>query len=265
VREVGARRVNFFKGIVASVMLGGVVLAIGGEAMSFDAMWLLAASGVVGLSVGDSILFYALGHLGPHRASLLMSLSPVMTAVGGWLLGEVLSGYQVVGIAFATGGVALVVRFGPAARRRAPKPHTVAVLAGVGAALCQAVGVLLAKRGMEEAGVWTGTLVRLLAATVALGAYAVARGWLRTDLRRLFRRGPLTRLVPAAFIGTFLGLSLMQAGIKLTPSAVASALHSTTPLFALPIAVYFLKERAGPGVILGSFVAVGGVMLLLLS
>jgi drug/metabolite transporter (DMT)-like permease len=73
----------------------------------------------------------------------------------------------------------------------------------------------------------------------------------------------VARLVPAAFVGTFLGLWLMQLGIKNTESAVANALHSTTPLFTLPITVFLLRERLGWLAVTGSFVAVGGVVLLL--
>ena len=73
----------------------------------------------------------------------------------------------------------------------------------------------------------------------------------------------LRRLVPAAFIGTFLGLWLMAVGIKHTESAVANALHSTTPLFTLPIALFVLREKVGKLAIAGSFVAVAGVFLLL--
>ena len=57
----------------------------------------------------------------------------------------------------------------------------------------------------------------------------------------------------------------MQVGIANTTAAVANALHSTTPLFTLPITVLFLRERLGARVVMGSVVAVAGVVLLILA
>lgn len=97
-------------------------------------------------------------------------------------------------------------------------------VASLGAAVCWAVGLSLFRRDARE-----------------LGARPV----------NLFK-GVLGRLVPAAVIGTFAGLWLMRTGIKYTESAVASALHSTTPLFTLPIALLVLRERVGGLAIAGS-------------
>ncbi len=262
-RELGARRVNFFKGVVGAAMIGLLVWVRTYTPIPSFELGLLALSGVIGLSIGDGVLFFALGKIGPHRAALFMSLSPVITALGGWMMGETLSFQQVLGVLGATAGVALVV----ASRRRANAATDVpliAILAGVMAASCQAIGVLLAKRGMPPGtDVYLATFVRLVAATGALAAYAVLRGQFRSDLKRLLQPRALFLVTRAAAIGTFLGLLLMQVGIQKAESAVASALHSTTPLFTLPIAVFFLKEKAGWSVILGSLLGVGGVIALL--
>jgi len=73
----------------------------------------------------------------------------------------------------------------------------------------------------------------------------------------------MRRLVLATFFGTFCGIWLMQAGISWTGSAIASALHSMTPLFTLLIAVFILREKPTRGVLAGSLLAVVGVTLLL--
>jgi len=73
------------------------------------------------------------------------------------------------------------------------------------------------------------------------------------------------RLLLASLVGTFGGIWLMQIGIAYTDSAVASALHSTTPLFTLPIAYFISRERIGPRVAAASCLAVAGVVVLLLG
>ena len=215
-------------------------------------------SGVVGIALGDTLLFFALAHLGAHRAALFGTLGPVLTAIGGWgFLGESLSPRQVAGVFCAALGVGMVVYH----KSRTPATR-LGVLLGIGSAVCQAAGVLLSKRGLAGADPLAATTLRIAAALTALAVFGFFRGEFKTDLSRLVRPRVLRRLVPAAFFGTFLGLWLMTTGIKHTKSAVASALHSTTPLFTLPIALFVLKESVGLLAIAGSFVAVGGVFLL---
>ena len=265
VRAIGARQVNLFKGLVGTTLFLVCLSLTGARPIPADAQVFLLLSGVVGLALGDTLLFRALADLGPHRTALVFLLGPVLTAAGGWtFLGESLRAGQMAGIVLAVAGVAVVVRSRPAGPQ-AGEPTLRGTLFGLAAAACQAGGVLLAKRGLDGADPLAATALRLGAATAALALVGLFRHELRRDLGRLFAPGPLARLLPAVLVATFLGLWLMQLGIKHTQSAVANALHSTTPLFTLPIALFLLRERHGPLVIVGSFLGVGGVALLLLT
>ena len=263
-REVGARPVNLFKGLLALPLIFLCLWVVGAQAVSGEAQAYLIASGVLGVAIGDSLLFFALGQLGAHRAALFGCLGPALTAVGAWfLLDEILSGQRIAGIALAATGVTMVVYFRP--KKSDPRGgSTRGIVMGVLSAVAMSLGVLLNKRGLAEADPLTATALRLSAAVVGLTLFACVRRELMPDFRKLLRPRVLRRLVPAAFIGTFLGLWLMAVGIKHTESAVANALHSTTPLFTLPIALLVLRERVGKLAIAGSFVAVAGVFLLLI-
>ena len=262
VQGIGARPVNLFKGIIGTTLFLLCVAVAGVGTIPAKAQWSLALSGIVGLSLGDTLLFLALGQLGAHRTALFAVLGPVLTAVGGFvLLDEALRAQQILGILLAAAGVAMVVYF----RGRTPSgPIPVrGIVYGLLASACQAGGVLLAKEGLHETDALTGTTLRLAAATAALCVVAAVRRDLMPDLGKLVKAPVLRRLVPGALIGTFGGLWLMLLGIKHTESAVANALHSTTPLFTMPIALFWLRERLGVVAILGSFVAVAGVIVLL--
>ncbi|MCZ6785898.1 MAG: DMT family transporter [Planctomycetota bacterium] len=264
VREVGARHVNLFKGLLGTLIFLGIVLVRGVPAVAVEPALYLAASGVVGLAIGDTFLFGALGVLGAHKTALFGSLGPILTALGGWIfLQEALSATQIAGILMAAWGVALVVYYRDASRD--PSPTSRGVLYGLVAATCQAAGTLLARVGLKETDALWGTTLRLGAATAALLLWAVMRRDLAPALRILLEPARLRRLVPAVLVATLCGLWLMQVGIKHAPAAVASALHSTTPLFTLPIALFWLREHLGRLGILGSFVAVGGVVVLILA
>ena len=263
-REVGARPVNLFKGLLALPPLFLCLWIVGAQEVPGEAQAYLIASGVLGVAVGDSLLFFALGQLGAHRAALFGCLGPVLTAIGAWfLLDEVLQAQRIAGIALAATGVTMVVYFRP--ERSDPRDgSTRGIVMGVLSAVAMSLGVLLNKRGLADADPLTATAFRLSAAVLGLTLFAFVRRELMPDFRKLLSPRVLRRLVPAAFIGTFLGLWLMAVGIKHTESAVANALHSTTPLFTLPIALLVLRERVGRLAIAGSFVAVAGVFLLLL-
>ncbi|MHC4339749.1 MAG: DMT family transporter [Planctomycetota bacterium] len=263
-RDIGARAVNLFKGAFATLLFLICLPIAGFRYASLEAQGFLMLSGLVGLALGDTLLFLALAHLGAHRAALFGTLGPALTAAGGWLfLGETLTASQLLGIVLAAAGVGMVVYF-RGGTEPAHRATARGVLFGVLSAACQAGGVLLAKRGLHEMDALAGTTLRVAAATALLAVVALLRRDLMPDLRRLIKPGPLGRLLPAAFCGTFLALWLMQTGIKYTESAVANALHSTTPLFTLPIALVFLRERFGALAIFGSFVAVAGVVVLLI-
>ena len=189
----------------------------------------------------------------------------MLTAIGAWfLLDEVLTGQHIAGIALAAAGVTMVVYFRPKKSDPESGGSTSGIVMGVLSAVAMSLGVLLNKRGLVEADPLTATALRLSAAVVGLALFACVRRELMPDFRKLLSPRVLRRLVPAAFIGTFLGLWLMAVGIKHTESAVANALHSTTPLFTLPIALFVLREKVGKLAIAGSFVAVAGVFLLLI-
>ncbi len=264
-REVGARPVNLFKGLIALPPIFLCLWVAGAQEVSGEAQAYLIASGVLGVAIGDSLLFFALGQLGAHRAALFGCLGPVLTAIGAWLLlDEVLSGQRIAGIALAAAGVTMVVYFRPKKSDPESGGSTSGIVMGVLSAVAMSLGVLLNKRGLVEADPLTATALRLSAAVVGLALFACVRRELMPDFRKLLSPRVLRRLVPAAFIGTFLGLWLMAVGIKHTESAVANALHSTTPLFTLPIALFVLREKVGKLAIAGSFVAVAGVFLLLI-
>jgi len=115
----------------------------------------LLLSGLIGIFVGDTLLFAALNRLGPRRSGILFALNAPITALLGWLvLGEGLSTSSIAGIALTASGVFLAIIFG---KRRSQihewetikGPLWIGVLLGLGAATGQAIGSILARPVME--------------------------------------------------------------------------------------------------------------------
>ena len=78
-------------------------------------------------------------------------------------------------------------------------------------------------------------------------------------------RGPMKRLVPASFLGTYLALLLMMAGVALSPATVAAVLLATSPIFGLVIEAVVDRKRPTSLAVVGTIVAVAGVAILVSS
>ena len=65
----------------------------------------LVLSGLIGIFIGDSLLFTAVGRIGPRRAGVLFALNAPIAALLGWLvLGETLGPAAVAGISLTVAG-----------------------------------------------------------------------------------------------------------------------------------------------------------------
>ena len=267
----GARRINLAKCSLAAVLQGLTVVVLGQAGVLWSAparsLVFIVVSGIVGLVLGDTALFGAAKRIGVHRTLLLQTLAPVFTAIvaAAWQ-GERPTLAQAIGGADILAGDALVVT--PQRQDRSLIPSVVipgvgvGILLGVLAAMGQGVGVVLAKVGMQDVAVLPASFLRLAVAAVGLaviGAFTkprtIAPGSGR-DSRSL------TRVLVATFLGAYVALFLMMAGVDLAPASVAAVLLSTGPVFSLAIETAI--ERRLPTVrgVVGTLLAVLGVAVL---
>lgn len=236
---------------------------------------LLAASGVLGIALGDSFHFAALRRLGTRRCLTLEAGGPALTTLAGLaLLGEVPQAGQWLGVGFISLAVLLVARQrppsqgppaddqGPAASSLAtapqrsqppagptgrlppvpggPTPAQSAERLGLAFALaslvCGCAGVLLAR-----AALLGGPLNPLQAASVRLGAACVVMAPLLGGLPAPRRwRGLASRhwalVLTATLLGTSLGIVLQQTALAGLPGGLAVTLLATSPLMGVVIA-----------------------------
>ncbi|NJS39117.1 MAG: DMT family transporter [Rhodobacteraceae bacterium] len=90
IRALGAFHFNLLRQMLVTLILAGVVLASGTLALpGWEGVLVLAVSGVVGILMGDTLNFAAVGRLGPRRAGAIFALNAPMAAILGFgLLGE---------------------------------------------------------------------------------------------------------------------------------------------------------------------------------
>jgi drug/metabolite transporter (DMT)-like permease len=232
-------------------------------------LW-LSLSGIVGLVLGDAFLFQAFIWIGPRLSMLLMALSPAMAVLLAWLfLGEVLTAVQIVGILVTLTGIGWVVleRNSQARLNRIDEKHYLpGILCGLGAAAGQAIGLILAKEGTRGGfSALSATLVRMIAATVVLWIYTLARGQAAETYQRIAAQPNVLWLgLAGSFFGPFLGVTFSLIAIQFSEVGIASTLMSITPIILLPIGYFFFKDKFGWQAILGTLIAMAGVALLFL-
>jgi drug/metabolite transporter (DMT)-like permease len=270
-QKVGSMVVNRIRLLLAILFLMATHWLLQGALLPLTAgreRWLwLAISGVIGLVVADGLLFQAYVWIGPRLGSLLMSLSPVVSALLAWLiLAETLSLAQIVGIALAVGGVMWVIldRNGPIRTSPDRRRYLWGVLFGLGAATGQALGLITAKKGLGgDFPALSGNLIRMLAAGTCLWAITFFQGQIGATVQRLTgQRQAALNIIGGAFFGPFLGVWLSLAAIQLTHIGVASTLMALPPIFLLPVSHFVFKERLGWAAIAGTVVAMVGVAIL---
>jgi drug/metabolite transporter (DMT)-like permease len=279
-RRIGSLTVNLIR-LVMAIALGALAgWALRGLPLPTDATphaWLwLSISGLVGFTFGDLCLFRAFVVLGARLSSLMMSLVPPLTAVIGWaLLGEVLGGRELAGMAMTVGGVvwALAERMRRTGGRTAGRPAGAAppalpgptlwgVALGLGGALGQAGGLVLSKYGMGGYDPFAATQIRVLAGTAGYIALFTALGRWGRVVRATADRRAMAHTATGAFFGPFLGVSLSLLAVQHTLTGVAASIMSTTPVLIIPAVVLLGRERVGPGGWLGAALAVAGVVVL---
>lgn len=250
--------------IVLAAMLPTVLLAHGLEWPRIEG-WALAltlASGVLGISVADTLYFKALNTLGAGRTGVLGNLfSPCVILLSFLFLGERLTLLQFGGFVLVMSGVLLVNQRRvdealPAAQLRR------GVLYGIAGVALNAGGIVMVKPVLESEPFFWVALLRLVAALVPM--LLLAWWWPAHHRLPPWRSLPWPLLATGALLGQYVAMLLWLGGYKYTSASVASILNETASIFILLFAWIFLREPIGPRKLLGVACTFGGVGVMLL-
>lgn len=254
--------------VIAHIVLTGQLVPVNAEPYRW--LW-LGLSGIAGLVIGDTLLFTSYSLIGNRLATLLMAGVPVISSLAAFLfLGEKLDLRSMLGIFICVAGIVLVVMErrngngdGGAHEKR---QYLLGVLCGLGGALGQAVGLVLAKQGLQgDFSSISGTVIRMLTATVFIWVITIFMRQTRQTLQKVFSSVKLvSNIFAGSFVGPFIGVWLSQIAIQKTYVGIASTLMALTPVFMLPVAKWYYKENVSPRAVFGTVVALVGVAIIFL-
>jgi drug/metabolite transporter (DMT)-like permease len=258
--ELSPVAMNLAKGLLGSLLLCAALAAAGPTPIGAREAAFLAASGVLGVSLGDTLFFRCLVTLGPRRTTLLSSLTPIATALlAVAILGERPSAFSWLGIAAAVGGTTWVMLEGAGGERG--EIRAAGLRDGLASVACMAAGTILAKLGASGTGAVEATLIRVAAGFGALALWGAGRGNLRELAAALSSPRKLRPLVLVVAIGTFGGFLLSIVALRRTEAWLAGTLFAMVPLFVMPMTALAFGERAGWRTWAGTAVAAAGLAL----
>ena len=269
-RELGGFSFNRVRSVIVTLMLAGLSLATGSWTdLTRDHLWALVLSGFIGMFVGDTALFAGLRRIGPRRMGVLFATSAPMTAVLGYVfLDEILSWNDLLGCALVIIGVLLAVLFGSAGQVDSRFEATdgslmTGILIALLAALCQALGIIVAKPAMESG------IDPVAAATLRVGTAAMCL--LIGAQLPIARFKPLSpvrgdhvlRITISGFLGMALGMTLLLYALEAGDAAVVVTLSSTAPVVILPLLWIRTGERPAAIAWLGAALVVAGTAIVM--
>lgn len=272
-RRIGALVVNRARLVFAVLLVGAAHWLTYGQPFPFGVegyrfVW-LGLSAIVGLVIGDSLLFQCYILVGTRLGVLLFALSPVFSVLLAWIfLAERLNLVELAAMTLVLGGVTWVVveRQGAGLKQPRAPGYFRGILYGVGAQFSQAAGLVMAKRGLVDGfPALSGVMIRMVVGMSVLWALAAVTGQAGYTIRRVLGdRRALATMFGGAFLGPFFGVWMSLLAVQMARVGIASTLMAMTPVISLPLVRWVLKERVTHRALFGTLVAVAGVALMIL-
>ncbi len=268
-KSIGPLQLNINRMILAVIFLFFTILIfdIKVNLSSFQLTHLIL-SGAFGLVFGDTFLFKAYQHIGARISMLLMSVSPILSALLAYLfLNEIITTWGIIGMTITIAGVSLVIFERSEIPSTKYKISKVGIFYGLLGALGQSVGLIFAKYAFNagEINGFVATFIRLLSAVLLMLPVAIIIKRYKNPVR-LFANDlkALRSTLTGTILGPYFGITFSLVAIENAKVGIAATLMSTVPILMLPIARYVFKEKLNWRAVGGAILAVGGIAILFL-
>jgi len=270
-KRLGATRVNLLRTIAAALVLLLVQWFVLGRVLptlSNSALIWLSLSGVFGLTIGDQFLFTGYVLLGPRTVSLLMTLAPSLSALIAWIgFGERMAFTSVLGMLITTGGIAWVtIGRNSGALHRDPNLAKKGLLFCLAAALCQAVGMVMAKQGLNTSvGAFDAQTIRMYAGAASMIPVAIYVRHAGISVAPQVTKRAMMVLALGTISGPLLGVYFSMLAVEKIPVGVAATLIGLVPVFIIPASRLIDKQHISTRSWIGAMIAVMGIAVLALG
>ena len=226
-------------------------------------------SSVIGIIIGDTFLFICLKRLGPRRQALLFSLQIPFTIILAEIFLQTLpSMIELIGCCLIFFGIIVAIQF----NRTIPDDDLeniqgnkyVGLFAGMGLALCQAIGIILMKPALEATDPIIVSYVRVVTAAVLM---FFSLGFLKNNnlLEKMKDVKKTLYSIFLGFMGMGVGMTMLIIALKNGDPGIISTLSSTMPIMIIPILWIVTKNYAGHLAVIGASLTCFGAGIIFLS
>ena len=259
--------------LVLFVVVTGNPLPPGASAEA--AGWMLL-SGVVGYVIGDFCLFQCYIIIGSRYGQLFMTLAPLAAALMAWItLGQQMTGMSILAMLITLAGIGISVLGRGEHHKVGLKLPLNGVLFAIGAAMCQGIGLVLSKIGMDHYEA-TANMPNWLVPFSA-NFYRCVAGIIGFTLLLYFRKGldPLREAMhdkkglavatATTVFGPFVGVGFSLMAVQYTAAGIASTLMAMTPIIILLPSYWLFHQKITWRAVAGAVISVVGVSLFFLG
>ena len=253
----------------------GSPLPLSGSLQAYG--WMLL-SGLVGYVIGDYCLFQCYIIIGSRFGQLFMTLAPLAAAFTAWLsLGEQMTFTSMVAMLVTLSGIAISVLGRGEHHRVSLKLPLNGVLFAIGAALCQGVGLVLSKIGMNyyeasmdgQQAAWllpfSANFFRCIAGLLGFSLLLYFKEGLKPLREALCDKVDMTTATTTTIFGPFVGVGFSLMAVQYTGAGIASTLMALTPIIIILPSYWLFRQPITFKGVLGALISVVGVSLFFLS
>ena len=253
--------------LVFSLVLFGVVTG--------SILWMLL-SGLVGYVIGDFCLFQCYIIIGSRYGQLFMTLAPLTAALMAWVtLGQQMTEMSILAMLVTLFGIGISVLGRGEHHRVSLKLPLNGVLFAVGAAICQGVGLVLSKIGMDhyeavaDMPEWlvpfSANFYRCVAGIAGFLILHYFRDGMAPLREAMHDKKGFSVAIATTIFGPFVGVGFSLMAVQYTAAGIASTLMAMTPIIILLPSYWLFHERITWKAVLGALISVIGVSLFFLS
>lgn len=256
-----AAGITFFKSALSVLLMLILMFVFGFEVPTGRQLLFLALSGIIGISVGDTLFFRSLQHLGVKMQVLYFILGQVLTVFLSYLfLGEILTLLQYIGALVVIAGVLLVIF-----DKQDNRPNKFkGIVEGFVAMICYSVSIILVKWVLDDVSAVTATFYRMLFSVVFVLVGGLFGKQVKVWMAPLKQKGTLALFVTNTVIVTYGGFLMSVVALKYIDVSVASILSTTEPLFTLLFAFLINKDKPTKKELVGAVVTFVGVLMMVI-
>lgn len=260
-----------FSMVLFWVVMGTPLPPIG----SMEACGWMLLSGVVGYVIGDFCLFQCYIIIGSRYGQLFMTLAPLAAALMAWItLGQQMTPMSIVAMLVTLIGIGISVLGRGEHHNVSLKLPLNGIFFAICAALCQGIGLVLSKIGMDHYDTATmpewlvpfsANFLRCIAGIIGFGLLLFFRQGLQPLRDAMHDRKGMTVAAATTIFGPFVGVGFSLMAVQYTNAGIASTLMALTPIIIILPSYWLFHQKITWRSVLGAIISVLGVSLFFLG